>query len=146
MAWDVHIHVCFPCRNNDGVAELARRHLNGLSISDDGEQAAKWFLEDLSERTGENKGPKGGLSLWGMVGNYTNGDSFCECLKPFWKDLLGEGHDGGPCSHERIVVFLEPEQSEAATAYQIGWDEPYEDERYLVIKKCDRLPFSWNQA
>lgn len=145
MAWDVHIHVCFACNQNEGVAALAAKCLPTITDASDGERAAIWFLTDLSKRTGENFGPKGGLSLWGMTGNYTHADRFCEVLRPFWIDLLSE-IEGGPCNHERVIVFEEPEQSEAATAYEIGWDEPYEREtRQLFIRKHEQLPFSWMQ-
>lgn len=145
MAWDVHIHVCFPCDRNEAVAELAKKHLPSIASEDDGPREARWFLESLSTRAGNNPGPKGGLSLWGMVGNHTRAEAFCECLKPFWTDLLSEV-DGGPLDFEHVIVFEEQEQSEAANAYEIMWDDPHEDDRKLVIKKHDRLPFGWQQA
>ena len=67
MAWDVHIHVRFDCNQNEGVAALAAKCLATITDASDGERAAIWFLTDLSKRTGENFGPKGGLSLWGMT-------------------------------------------------------------------------------
>lgn len=144
MGWYVHIHVCFACDRNEGVAALARTHRPTIEDESDGHRAAGWFLDDLATRTGENRGPKGGLSLWGMVGNYTQAETFCECLRPFWVDLLSD-IDGGPCSHERVIVFEEPEQKEAATAYEIGWDDPHSAARTLMIKKHESLPFSWQQ-
>lgn len=148
MGHYVHIHVCFACDTNEGVAELAKKHLPNLADNSDGERAAIWFLEALSTRTGNNPGPKGGLSLWGMIGNYTRVDTFCEVLKPFWRDLLSGAVDGGPCDHERVMVFEEVEQSEAPNAYEIGWVNPHQEnrgERELFIKKHERLPFSWQQ-
>lgn len=148
MGLYVHIHVCFACDRNDGVAALAAKHLatlGGPGSLDDGDREAAWFLADLAQRTGGNSGPKGGLSLWGMVGNYTQVDRFCERLLPFWRELLGEKIDGGPCDFERVLVFEEREQREAATAYQIGWDDPDSDARQIVIVKRDNLPFSWMQ-
>lgn len=59
MAWDVHIHVCFRCDENETVAELAKKYLNEEGITNE----AGWFLQDLCERKGTNSGPKGGLSL-----------------------------------------------------------------------------------
>jgi hypothetical protein len=140
MGWYVHLHVAFPCDKNDGVAALAREMLNREYEAVE----AKWFLDALSGRTGENPGPKGGLSLWGIVGNYSNGELFCSSLMPFWDRLLSEV-PGGPLDFESVVVLEEQEQSEAATAYQIGWDEPNSADRRIVIKKCERLPFSWHQ-
>ena len=66
-----HLHVCFACDTNDGVAALARTHLARLNERPLGEwedydtrdQEAQWFLEALSDRTGPNPGPKGGLSI-----------------------------------------------------------------------------------
>jgi hypothetical protein len=144
MAWDVHIHVCFACDDNEPVAELARKHLALLPQGEDAELAAQWFLESLASRTGQNFGPKGGLSLWGMIGNYTDAECFCEMLRPFWCELLSEVR-GGPCNHERIIVFEEPEQREAATAYEIGWDDPHSTSRELFIRTHEKLPFSWQQ-
>lgn len=145
MAWDVHIHVCFSCNENEGVAALALKHLPSIKDEGDGERAAIWFLKSLSTRTGGNFGPKGGLSLWGMTGNYTKVNTFCEILRPFWIDLLSKV-EGGPCNHERVIVFEEQEQTEAATAYEIGWDDPHEPAtRQLFIRKHERLPFSWQQ-
>lgn len=147
MGWYVHIHVCFACNTNEGVAKLAKKHRELLTGKDDGQREALWFLEALSERTGGNPGPKGGLSLWGIVGNYTSAEVFCEVLKPFWRELLTGDIDGGPCRHEHIVVFEEPEQSDAANVFEIGWTDPYsEADRELFIRKHERLPFSWVQA
>jgi len=140
----IHIHVCFACDHNEGVAALAAKHIPATTADDDGTRAAKWFLEDLSKRTGCNTGSKGGLSLWGMIGNHTPVDKFCEVLRPFWVDLLSEV-DGGPRSHERVIVFEEPEQSQAANAYEIGFDVPHDDKRTLFVRKHERLPFSWQQ-
>lgn len=149
MGWYVHIHVCFACDRNAGVAILAKKHLailNEAHVSqDDGGREAVWFLADLSQRGGGNSGQKGGLSLWGMVGNYTRVDVFCETLLPFWRDLLSGQIDNGPCDHERVIVFEEQEQREAATAYQIGWDDHYSPTRQMVITKYKNLPFSWMQ-
>lgn len=148
MGWYVHIHVCFACDRNEPVAELAKRHRLALAgeDGDDGDRAAVWFLEDLARRTGGNHGPKGGLSMWGMVGNYTNGESFCEALKPFFEEMLRHGI-GGICQHEHILVFEEQEQSDSAIAYEIMLDGDYaSDVRKVVIKTHTGLPFAWMQA
>lgn len=136
MAHDVHLHVCFPADKNDGVAELARKHLALLTYR----KEAAWFLEDLAGRTGKNPGPKGGLSLWGMVGNYTNAESFVEVLKPFWTELLGVRCDGGPLGFEHIIVFYEHEQTLAANAYEIMLEDGE-----LIVKHHQDLPFCWAQ-
>ena len=142
MGWYVHIHVCFACQHNEPVADLARRHLPG--VNGDGTQEAVWFLEDLAKRVGQNPGPKGGLSLWGMVGNYTNGDRFVECLRPFWGDLLRQ-EVGGICQHERVLVFVENEQSKAAQAFEIFLAEDDEARAAVEVKRHVDLPFSFRQ-
>ena len=91
MGHYVHLNVCFACDTNDAVAELAKQHMP----PEDGNREARWFLQALAERTGANPGPKGGLSTWGIVGNYTDEDEFVETLRPFWKALLSDV-DGGP--------------------------------------------------
>lgn len=139
MGLYVHINVCFACSKNDGVAAVAKRHL----IDSLENQEARWFLEDLAGRTGKNPGPKGGLSTWGMVGNYTNGEEFVTELKPFWTELLRSEVDGGPLSFEHILVFVEREQSERATAFEIFLDESSEGAELLV--KEHECPFAWMQ-
>ena len=140
MGHYVHIHVCFACDNNDPVAKLAAQYLPSIASDDDGCREARWFLEELSRRTGSNPGPKGGLSLWGIIGNYTRTSDFVQVLRPFWTDLL-RGVKGGPLPFEHIVVFTEPEQSEQAQAYEIVYDE----ESGLLDVKHHRLPLSWHQ-
>jgi hypothetical protein len=141
MGFYVHIHVSFACDHNEPVAALAKKHLAVIADEDDARRAARWFLSDLSERTGENRGPKGGVSLWGMIGNYTPVDQFCEVLRPFWRELL-ETPDCGPLDFEHIVVFQEREQSERAQAFEIFLDDGRSGD--LVIREHD-LPFCWGQ-
>ena len=144
MSFHVHLHVCFTCDTNDGIAKLAGHHLGTLQ-----DQREKWyaraFLQTLSQRTGQNPGPKGGLSLWGMIIN-GKGEAgrFVELLKPFWADLLSESVEGGPCGFEHILVFYEEEQSGAANAYEIFWDDEDSPERQLIIRHHQRLPFAWS--
>lgn len=147
MGWYVHIHVCFACDKNDAVAELARKHLPNIVSDESGVREARWFLEDLSKRSGSNSGTKGGLSLWGMIGNYTRVESFVDALMPFWRDLLSDESDEyyGPRDFERVIVFEEHEQSGAANAYEIYWDDPESSGRSLVVKEHERLPFTWGQ-
>ena len=139
MGWYVHIHVAFSCDENEPVAKIAAKHLPLVEDVNDGARAARWFLESLAGRTGRNPGPKGGLSLWGMVGNYTKGDDFVEALMAFWKELF---KSGTVFDFHRILVFTEQEQSEAADAWQIGYDE---ETCEVVVKEFSGLPFSWGQ-
>lgn len=143
MGWYVHLSVIFAADSNEGVAALAAKHLPGISGNGDGCREARWFLESLSERTGRNYGPKGGLSTWGIVGNYTRGEVFVDSLKPFFSELLSGEVDGGPCSHERVIVFCEQEQSERAMAYEIFRADEMDSESLTVREhKC---PFAWMQ-
>ena len=87
-------------------------------------------------------GPNGGLSTWGIVGNYTDADDFVKTLRPFWKALLSDPK-GGPCQFEHILVFVEHEQSERATAIEIFLADG-ESEKSLTVKKHE-CPFTWMQ-
>jgi hypothetical protein len=137
MAHDVHLHVCFPCDTNEIIACIAEKHLGMIDREIYCE--ASWFLEDLSKRTGSNRGPKGGLSLWGIVGNHTDEDSFVSVLIPFWSEILSSNGDGTPLDHEHILVFSEHEQTEKTKAHEI-----YLDGETLIIKKHD-CPFNFGQ-
>jgi len=132
MGYYVHLHVVFACKHNDEIACLARRHLLDLSEDD---VEAKMFLESLASRCGYNPGPKGGLSLWGIVGNYTVGGDFVEVLGAFWEDLL-RGDIGGPPSLRHILVFVESEQSEAMEVYEI-----FLNAGTLIVQHHCNLPF-----
>lgn len=152
MGFYVHLHVCFSCDQNEPVAELARVHLDLLKQRPEEDEVceeARWFLESLSGRTGGNFGPKGGLSLWGITGNYTNPGQFVQDLKSFWENLLGpysERGDAGPLPFEHILVFYENQESGAAGAYEIYRQDPHSQRnREIEIKHNARLPFCWKQ-
>jgi hypothetical protein len=127
-----------PCDDNDVLAMVAARHIG--KFVDHECREAQLFLADLSQRTGKNPGPKGGLCLWGMVGNYTLPGKFCEALRDFWCDVY---ESGVLLDFEHILVFSEPEKSGAANAHEISYNE---NTRELTIKFHERLPFSWMQA
>ncbi|MBX6168871.1 MAG: hypothetical protein IRY84_14690 [Thermobispora bispora] len=143
MGFYVLLSVVFPCDRNDGVAALARRHLRNLGP--DAPLEAQWFLQDLGERSGENPGPKGGLSLWGIVGNHTRPHDFASALTPFWLDAYFT--PGGPLRHERIIVFYEFEQSEEANAIEICLEDEDADRAAarLSMRTHPGLPFAWGQ-
>lgn len=145
MGFYVHVHVSFACDENEPVAWLAKKHAPNYQAegASDAARAARWFLDDLAERAGHNPGPKGGLSLWGMVGNYTRVEEFCEILRPFWTELL-QTRDCGPDVFKHIVVFEEPEQSERAIAYEIFLPDGGHTGEPLMIRRHE-LPFCWNQ-
>ena len=147
MGQYVHLSMIMPCNSNDPVAVIAKKHLDLFEHGND-ELIAKEaipFLTDLSERSGINHGPKGGLLLWGMVGNYTSGELFVECLKPFWRDLyhIDETIPAPACllGFEHIIVFVEVEQQEQATAYEISYDRDSDS----VSFKTHLCPFAWTQ-
>ena len=133
MSHSVHISVCFACDDNDPVADLARRHM----LPDGANTEARLFLQTLASRSGPNDGPKGGLSMWGIVGNYTDEDQFIDALRPFWRALLDDV-DGGPCAIEHVLVFVEHSQARRAAAIEIGLDQ---DGMLAVTKHL--CPFSW---
>ncbi|MGA8118002.1 MAG: hypothetical protein WCA46_30570 [Actinocatenispora sp.] len=141
MSFDVHLSVVFHCGRNDGVAALARRHLPRLD--DDAPWEAGQFLTALGDRTGENPGPKGGLSLWGLVGNYTDPDDFVSHLEAFWLDLFFV--EGGPGAYAHVIVFYEYEQFEFANAVEISLADESADRSAatLVVRTHEELPFGW---
>jgi len=117
----------------------------GHSLQGGGRAYARDYLRALAKRTGLNPGPKGGLSLWGMVVNGDNSaDDFVEELRSFWVDLLSmDGDNGGPSSFEHVLIFYQGEDADAANAYEVCWDDHYSPNRQLLIKHHQRLPFSW---
>jgi hypothetical protein len=154
MSHYVHLHVAFNADGNEGIAALARQHLAEMekraeddtdySINED----AVLFLQDLGQRTGPNLGHKGGLCLWGIVGNYSDAEDFAETLCPFWLDLLCGDLEDGPCNHNHIIVFYERQGSEQANALEIFVKPEYKagTARDAVhIKKHEGLPFAWMQ-
>lgn len=144
MAWNVHLHVCFACDDNESLAELAKKHLEMIksieeeNIIDECREIG-WFLDDLSTKEIINGGPKGGLCVWGLVGNHTNTKNFVELLRPFWKELFEIEH--GPFDFEHITVFYEQEGSEQAKCFEISLNELSKE---LDIKHHE-LPFCWGQ-
>lgn len=144
MGLYVHLIVVFACDENEGVAALAKKHLESIDPQkSDEDRDAKQFLLALSQRTGGNPGSRGGVSMWGIIGNYSSGERFSELLRPFWIDLLA-GVEGGPHDFEHIIVFEEREQTEQAVAYEIMFDDPEGVGRKLIIKRHE-LPFCWGQ-
>lgn len=142
VGYYVHLHVCFACDENEPLARVAKKVLPEIEASDCNE--AKWFLQDLAKRTGNNPGSKGGLSLWGIVGNYTRAERFIEVLMPFWKALYASDNtddDCGFCGHEHILVFEETEQSEQTTAHEIKLDE----ERRTIVVSQHKCTFAFMQ-
>ena len=134
MGFYVLIHVAFACDNNDDIAPHAKKHLKLLP--EDAPLECQWFLDELSERSGPNPGPKGGLSLWGMVGNYTNVQKFTKALMPFWKDILQSA--SSPLAFEKIVVFGETEAQSNCVAYVVGLVKQKRlTEYYLSLEKVE---------
>ena len=135
----MHLHVCFACNRNDAIAVLAKKHLERpFDKNNFGFQEAVWFLDDLSRRTGGNPGPKGGLSLWGIVGGSTDAKCFVQLLKPFFKDLL-DGVDGGPLAFHHILIFTQTEELRAMTVYEVFLDRETKD---LKVKTHEQMPFA----
>lgn len=138
MSHYVHLHVAFACNENERTARLAAHHLDLLPQVP---PEPRWFLASLAGRTGTNPGPKGGLSLWGMVGQNTSGEDFAAILRPFFLSLLRDSQDS-PHDHEHILVFFEPEQSEQAQALEILLDDAGTG---IVVRHHAKLPFAWMQ-
>lgn len=136
MGFYVHIHVAFACDDFDYVSNIAKKFLETAKLDQFDE---KMFVNDMVSKSGEPKGPKGGLYLWGWIGNYTRVEEFCNNLKPLWKMLLADDDDS-PFSHEHIIVFEEKEQKEHAIAYEILLN----DKNDIEIR-THALPFAWMQ-
>ncbi len=135
MGHYVHLSIIMACDKNEPVAELAKKHLEKLDAC----KESRWYLEDLSNRKGNNTGPKGGLSMWGIVGNHTCIDKFIEDLTPFFIELYDT--QAGPFQFEHIIIFSEHEQIEQATAHEISYNK---ENKKLNVKE-HRLPFAWMQ-
>lgn len=137
-----HLHVCFHCDDNFGVSTIASECLKDLMAK--GEEACPesiMFLEDLAGRSGSNPGSKGGLSLWGIIGNYTNLWKFAEDdLAPFWRRLLSGKIPGGPGIDERVIIFCEKEQAERSVAIEVYLDWR---NNYILVLKEHECSFSW---
>jgi hypothetical protein len=115
MSVDVLLVVAFVCPDNDPVAVLAKQHLAALPPpTEDGHGEARDFLEALAGRSGPTLGTKGGMSVWGTVGNYVRPDAFIAALAPFWEDLLPQMP-----SERRVMVFSETEQREVARVFSV---------------------------
>ena len=145
MACYVHLHLAFACDNPEALGALADMHLQRM-LDGAGEvpcQEALWFLRHLASRPPLFVGPKGGLCLWGLVGNYTSGVAFVETLSPFWRDLLATDLDGFPGVLEHVLVFEEPEQFGYATAYEISLSDEGQGPLIIVAHPC---PFGWQQS
>lgn len=134
MGHYVMINVSFRCSENDQVAIIAGRHAGLVGCNE-----AELFLRDLSNRSGPNPGPKGGMSTWGTVANWTSGDEFVTALLPFWKDLLEADLDGGPFRFHNILVFAEAEQTGQAFAFEISLDGTIRVTKHAC-------PFAWSPA
>lgn len=147
MGHYVHLHVAFNCGSSEEqLAKAAAQHLASLPVNDAGYPAnleAGWYLKFLSGGQGIYPGPKGTLSIWGVVGNYTLGDEFVEALRPFFREVLKEVI----APHRHICVFYEPEQSERCTVFEIFLEELPEGERFgdLVVKRHEDMPFAFMQ-
>lgn len=150
MGFYVHIHVCFECHGYDGIARLARKHLPTLP-EEWANKDAVYFLRALSRLHGEAPGTKGGMCLWGHVGNYTDVGLFVKILEPFWRELLPEVKSesdlddwDGPFAWEHVLVFYQPEDRDHAAAYEIYWDDPDAGpQKTLICRHHERLPFKW---
>lgn len=147
MGHYVHTSAIFSCDGYKGIADFAREYAAKLDRSRSySEDAAGRMLNYLAGGNGVSEGPKAGLFCWGETGNYTDGEEFVEALREFFHEVYRRANasDGfeGPLHFEHILVFIEPEQSEAAQAFEISYDEGTDT---LSVKHHERLPFAWMQ-
>jgi hypothetical protein len=141
MADPYYLVISFRCDHNDAVAPLARRYRAQLdaAITDLEAYEAAWFLEALSERSGDNPGPKGGMSVWGMVTNKLNAADVVHVLKPFWEELI--------TLLDRVLVMYQRDEGEGFFVYDIGWDgfPPEIAVPRLAFRHYGPLPFGWGE-
>lgn len=139
MGWYVHLHIAFEVDNARRLADVAR---TCPPRADDDPPEADQFLDAIGGGGFVARGRKGALCTWGVVANYTSGQTFIDALSDLWPKLYEEppGDELAAVSG-RIVVFEEQEQSGAACAYQIEWTR-----NGIVVTRFDELPISWGQA
>lgn len=135
--------VMFECEHDKALVEIAEDHYQRLLQSIGVCNEARWYLDDLRQRTCTDNGPKGAMSTWGKVCNHTNLELFIENLKPFFLDLYGFHPVSGLGEHDKIVILYEEEQSEAAGCYTI--ELCYDTKSELIVAHTERLPFSWKK-
>jgi len=131
----VHISVVMSCNNEEKLIAIAKNHINDPDLSFEASGYLRYIIQGKSVATG----PKGSLSTWGMVGNYTSHENFVDGLVPFWSDLYK--NDDVLFKFERIIVFCEPEQSQRAECYEIRYDAQQKG----VLRAFHSLPFAWMQ-
>ncbi len=139
MGWYVYITVSFPCEDEHVASRLARQVLDNLRKQEKSDPdaylstSAEHFLEYVIAMKGVGHGHKGSVFTWGEVGNGPGREGFVDILAPFWKGL---------CDQEfpprRVMVFMEPEQSKCATAYEI-----FPHAGHVLEFDC---PFKWDQG
>lgn len=150
MAWYVHISTCFPAENTDESSRIAKEHLKQTHLKDE----VIWMLLAFSRGEGFFTGPKGTLFNWGIIGNYTDGETCALQIMAFLEDLREyDKHDHaetGFSEYDHALVFVEEEQSEAVTVYEIkpgdaamGLEE--EVRVNLMVYKHENMPFCWGQ-
>ena len=132
MGLYVYVTVSFQCEDADALSALASRMLVELNEEYDDDHdlylgaTAENFLNACIEKRGHGHGAKGSVFTYGEVGNYTSANGFVYALEPFWAALKAS----------RVLVFLEREDSGAATAYEIGYGGSIRE------STCD---FMWDQ-
>lgn len=148
----VEITVSFSMTENGPLAALAAEHLAFLkSLPEDDQPPAEafLFLDELSKRTGFNRGTKGGMVAWGAVGNYLMPETFIEALDNFWVDLFNE-KAGRSFSHWTSILVISQAEGAWARVFEIGLDRTKPDkragERRPVVVPHDQLKFGWRRG
>ena len=142
MGYYVHLHVVIDCGESPQLAALARTHEQRLSdwasLEHYLDPDAWRLLTDLGQREAPlSPGPKGDLTLWGYVGNYTNVERFVTQLTPFFRDLFSMSRD----RPAYVSVFAQEEQTETARLVQIR-PRSHDDPTNLEVREFYDLPFS----
>lgn len=120
MASDVHIEISWEGNSIEKTVPIAQAFLDEKRTEEDElTDETKWFLKDVINGKSCFKGSKGDLWLWGIIGNYTRGETLLEELKPFFKTLYEKRYI---LNAAKVIVMEENEQTENVTIFQLGRD------------------------
>lgn len=148
MSVPVYLSVTFRADENEPLAEIARdyapRFGDDYQSMTDGNREARYFLDDLTKRTGTNPGSSGGICAWGSIGEYTPPEIFVDALRPFFLRVwLG----GVMPLDERVLIVAQRKGGETL-CFGIGLDAAVLDQKRApnladVVVLTDILARGW---
>jgi len=144
VGYYVHWQLSFSGSTNDDVVKKAAAlaiirippRKEGRCV--EAENALRWFSTDKPVFGGY----KGDLMVCGGVGNYTQANEIIEDLWWFFEELYRTG--GLFRNHDRVILFVEPEQSESVEIHVI--ENPSDDKIELSHRKhSSNGEWAWGQ-